>query len=183
MKNGRIIISIGTGAVIAGLVLVSIISFLYRANFVTGTVIAQDVKKLGQIFDKINKTCGISSFDNQQNIINFLNVATFAGSEVGAMNLAYPDKWEGPYVQDNLEVQGKEYMVVKTKTGYFVTPGNGVKLPNGAIIGEAIILNEHADIAAMMANRNKLLFQGRPLAARIFLQDSKPGSEVWGMNY
>jgi hypothetical protein len=183
MNKSRLIISIAMGAVIAGLLVVSVMNFVYRADFDTGAMMADDIKKLARIFDEINKTAGIVSFDHQQNVINFLTIGSFTGSEVGSMNLAYPAKWKGHYVKDNPEIQGKEYMVVRTKKGYFITPGNEVKLPNGAIIGQTLILDENADIQAMMADRNKLYFHGRVLAAPITIRGSNNGqfADAWRM--
>lgn len=170
MNNGRFIIGVATGIVVIALFVVSMVNFVYRADIETGTLIADDIKKLSVIFDRINSKCVILGFDEQQNIINFLTVEKFVGSEVGSMNLAYPDKWEGPYIGDNPTMQGKEYMIVRTKQGYFITPGNGVKLPNGAIIGQNIVLDENADIEGLMANRT-LYYRGRVLAARVTMQD------------
>ena len=167
MKNhNKTYSAIIIGAVLS-LLVVSFINFTYRAGNITGVVVAGDIKKLAVIFDRISKTCGISGFDHQQNMINFLNVGCFKGSEIGSMNLVYPKRWQGPYLKDNLAVQGKEYMIVKTNRGHFITPGNGVRLPNGAQVGKDIILNESANIPAMMNNQNKLMFKGRALAARV----------------
>lgn len=165
MKNQKLLLGFAVGTGFAVMLGMTIFSFMYRSKSVTGNVIADDVQKLAVIFEDIDKQCGIISFDYQQNPINFLNVATFTSSEVGPMNLSYADKWQGPYVDDNPAVQGKEYMVVRTRKGHFITPGNGVKLPNGMVIGTDIILNESADIQAMMRNPQKLLFKNRPLAA------------------
>ena len=62
-------------------------------------MIAQEVVQLRDIFHRIHKTCVIIDFDEQKNHINFLNVEKFTGSEVGPMNLAHPEKWEGPYLE------------------------------------------------------------------------------------
>ncbi len=167
MKNQRMFIGFGVGALAMAFTVIVLFSFMYRSKAVTGNVIADDVKRLATIFEDIHKQCRIMSFDYQQNPINFLNVKTFTGSEVGPMNLSYADKWQGPYMEDNPTVQGKEYMVVRTKKGYFITPGKDVKLPNGLEVGKDIILNEDADIEAMMRNPQKLLFKNRPLAARL----------------
>lgn len=177
MKISRLIIGIAAGVIIIALFIVSFMSFVYRADIGTGVTIADDVKKLSVIFDRINTKCVILGFDEQQNVINFLTIEKFVGSEVGSMNLAYPDKWEGPYVGNNLELQGKEYMIVKTKQGYFITPGNGVKLPNGAVIGKDLILDENADIEGLIAQR-KLSFRGRALAVRIDIPDFTMVGEV-----
>jgi S-adenosylmethionine hydrolase len=87
-------------------------------------------------------------------------------------------------VRDNPEMQGKEYIVVRTKKGYFITPGNGVKLPNGVIIGQNLILDENADIQEMMNNRNKLYFHGRALAAKIAIHGQNNGrfADAWRMD-
>lgn len=132
-----------------------------------GDIIAKDVSELASILERIDKECKILSFDYQKNRINFLNVKTFVGSEVGSLNLAYPNKWQGPYLDDNPTYQEKEYLVVKTKYGYFVTPGEGVKLPNGKVIGKDIILDENADIGAMAADDHQLRFDDKPLAVKL----------------
>ena len=142
----------------------------YQGSEIVGDIIDSDVKKLVVIFEQINNTCIISSFDYQKNPINFLNVERFTGSEVGPMNLVHPDKWEGPYVKDNLTVQSIEYQVVRTKFGYFITPGEGVVLPNGKIIGKDIILDESADILKMAGDENYLRYNNEPLAAQLSLK-------------
>lgn len=159
------------------IVAIGIIAFIWigffnvekRTQITTGALITQEVEKLRQIFEQINKDCTILDFDFQKNPINFLNVKTFSGSEVGPMNLVYPKKWRGPYVPDNPTMQDKEYQIVRTKMGYYITPGDGVKLPNGKIIGKDIILNEDADITVMMQDDNALRFEGRSLAAPLSL--------------
>ncbi len=168
MKRGRWVIGIATGVVIAGLCVVSFINFYYRSEYVTGTMISQEVKRLGGIFQAIHQRCKILGFDNQQNLINFLNVEKFVGSEVGPMNLKYPEKWDGPYLKDNPTIQTKEFMVVHTQQGYFVTPGNGVRLPSGKVIGKDIVFDESADIGQMIQDR-LLVFKKRALAQRLNL--------------
>ena len=98
-----------------------------------------------------------------------MNVTKFAGSEVGPMNLVHPDKWEGPYVKDNPTMFHIAYQVVSTKKGYFITPGDGVRLPNKKIVGKDIILDQKANIDAMMTDPEMLLYKDRPLAARLDL--------------
>lgn len=162
--NGRLV-KIGIGS---ALVIVLGFSLLYTwrtSTMLSGNTIADDVQKLAAVFAKINEHCGISSFDYQQNPINFLNTVQFVGSEVGPMNLAHPEKWKGPYLDDNPTVQGKEYMVVRTAKGHFITPGNGVKLPNGLVIGKDIVLDDQADIPALIRDQQGLLFNDKPLAA------------------
>ena len=179
IAKGRLLIMLSTGALIAGLLAVSFINFYYRSDVVLGKLIANDVLKLAEIFDKIDKSCRIQSFDKQQNTINFLNVKEFQGSEVGPMNLAYPDKWEGPYLPDNPDVQGKNYMVVRTEKGYYITPGNGVKLPNDLVIGKDIILNEKANMRQLVHVTQQLMFNRRPLAQPIAIGSPGVTSAIW----
>ncbi len=168
-QTAQAIISLAMGIIVCGLLTVSLVNFYYRAEMITGSVIADDVKKLALILQKINKECGIIGFALQQNPINFLNVISFTGSEVGSINLAHPEYWKGPYIEDNPEVQGIEYMIVSTKDGYFITPGNGVKLPNDKVIGTDIILDHNTNIGLMMYDKNLLYYNGKPLAAPLSL--------------
>lgn len=171
MKSRYLIVG-STSAIIIGLVFVSFFNFYYRASTFTANIITDDVKKLAMIFNAINRQCRILGFDHVQNPINFLNVEKFSGSEVGSMNLAYPEKWEGPYLYDNPTVQNKEYMVVSTESGYFITPGDGVKLPNDKVIGSDIIFDKKSDLIQMMYDKTQLYYRGNPLAARVMGQNN-----------
>lgn len=157
--------------VVCVLAIIAFMGIMYRSTTDLGGMIATDIVTLKAILEEIDKTCKIINFDYQQNWINFLHIKKdgFTGSEVGSVNLAYPEKWNGPYLQDNLEIQEIEYMVVRTKQGYFITPGQGVKLPNGKVIGKDIILDEGADIQAMMQDSQMLNYQGKSLAAPLMI--------------
>ena len=135
-------------------------------------LISRDISTLASIIERIDKDCKILSFDYQKNKINFLTVKTFVSSEVGPLNLAYQDKWKGPYLDDNPSYQGKNYILVKTKQGYFVTPAEDVTLPNGNIIGKDIMLDENADIDEMIKNEKQLRFNNKPLAVKLKLSTS-----------
>lgn len=165
-------ISLGVGLLFALLLITTVIGYLREKPTHTASMMAQDIAQLKEIFERIEKTCGILSFDYQANPINFLTIKKdgFIGSEVGSMNLAYPDKWQGPYLLDNPTMQGKEYEIVSTSKGYFIVPGRGVELPNGKIVGVDIMLDEHADVVAMMHDKEKLMFDGKPLAAALITE-------------
>lgn len=158
---------IPTLTIVLFVVLVGIALFrlFYQVRTISDEMISREVVQLVDIFKRIDKKCRIISFDYQKNHINFLNVKSFVGSEVGPMNLVYPENWEGPYLEDNPIIQGKEYQIVNTKKGYFITPGDGVVLNNRKVVGKDIILDENADIPAMMLDENALNFKGKALAA------------------
>lgn len=182
MKGKNLVISLTMGAIVAALFAITAVNFVYRSEMATGTQLLNDLEKLKGIFSSINAQCKILSFDAQQNPINFLNVGSFKGSEVGSMNLAYPEKWQGPYVEDNLTIQDKEYMIVKTDAGHFITPGNGVSLPNGKRIGTDIIVDKQANIQGLIDGK-QLSYQGKPLAVSIEVGDSLHVAypEAWQM--
>lgn len=165
-SNYSILTVVGLGVFVL-FVVFSFFDLRYLSKTESSEMMVQDIAQLTQIFHQIHATCGIISFDYQKNPINFLNVKDFTGSEVGPMNLVHPDKWQGPYLQDNPTMQGKEYQIVETKKGYFITPGDGVKLPNGKVIGKDIPLNKNDDIFALMRNPKALLYNDMEFAAHL----------------
>ena len=149
------------------LAILTIVNLRVTSKDYLADLIVRDIRKLKTILELVNQDCKILSFDYQKNRINFLNVKSFVGSEVGSINLVYADKWRGPYLDDNPTFQDKEYLVVRTKKGFFITPGEGVILPNGKVIGTDIVLSEDADIAAMMNDDQQLRFNKKPLAGSL----------------
>lgn len=147
-------------------------NYFYRSKQYAVSLIADDIALLQRVFKRIDDTCRIIDFDYQKNPINFLNVGSFEGSEVGPMNLTYPTQWKGPYVDDNPTMQSIEYQVVHTKDGYFIVPGQGVRLPSGKIVGTDIMFDKDADIPAMMRDENALKHNDRVLAAPLPLKTS-----------
>lgn len=139
-----------------GLFALSVVQLFRHTRQVADYAIVQDMQRLGQIFDQINVDCGVVGFEHERSYVDFLNVEKFAGSEVGAMNLLYPDKWQGPYVHDNPTVHEQQYVVVGHNTGYYLVPGDGVKLSTGKVVGVDIILDAHADLPAMLAQGGDL---------------------------
>lgn len=147
---------------VAGAFYFSSRDMVYRWYQATGFDIVRDLVQLDDIFKRIHETCNIISIDGSKSSINFLTVEKFVGSEVGPLNFAYPQKWQGPYVQDNPTTQGKEYQIVRGKDGIFIMPGDGVKLPSGKVIGTDIVIDNATDITALIAT--DLQFDGAPLA-------------------
>lgn len=139
-----------------------------------GEIIERDVNKIANAIMQVEKDCKIYSVESQKNSINFLNVKSFAGSKVGPINLKHPERWQGPYMELNPSMQSKEYLLVRTKKGYFVTPGDGVKLPNGRVIGVDIKVDENSDIEAMMKNDQQLAFKSKALAAPLAIKKRGP---------
>lgn len=162
-------ISVILGFIFGGFVVMSIYNAWYQFEKDTGVIMVDDIQRLSDIFHEINVTAGILSFDRTKNVIDFLNIKKggFVGSEVGALNLRHPERWSGPYLEKNPTIQNQEYVVLVTKKGHFIVPADGVKLPNGKVIGKDIILDENSDVQQLMRDPNGLQFEGRSLAAPI----------------
>lgn len=171
-------------ATLLALALGGVLAFgIYRSYYTVTTardeLIVEHIKSLANIFNAIEQIIGIIGFEHDKNYIDFLNVKSFVGSEVGSMNLRNPEKWQGPYLNDNPTFQEKLYMVVKTDKGYFIVPGDGVELSNGKIIGKDIIISSNTDIEALMRDQKGLSYKGNPLAAKITIANQNQLTEAF----
>ena len=141
---------------------------LYRTSTRSSDVIiTEQVQKLKTIFDQIHKDCGIIDFEHEKNHIDFLTVKSFVGSEVGPMNLLYPRQWKGPYVQDNPTIQEEMYVILHNKSGYYIVPGDGVKLLNGKVVGTDVVLDYQTDMKQAMLQEDALKSESGVLAVKI----------------
>jgi hypothetical protein len=140
-------------------------------------IMVHDVAHLAALFNQINTDAGILSFDQQYNSVNFLTIKKngFVGTEVGPMKLAHADKWAGPYALQTIRMQKIPYAIVQNKNGYFVTPGKGVTLHNGKIIGQDIKLDFDEDLEALSLCENILCHHGAPLVAKIHVWQNALG--------
>lgn len=134
--------------------------------------IHQDITELKYILEKIQADCYIYNFEHEKNCIDFLNVIKFSGKTVGSMELGFPQHWQGPYLKTNPRIQNKLYVVLKNKQGYFIVPGDGVRLTNGKVIGKDLILDRNSDMYKLMQDLDGLKSEAGVLAAEI-----KIGSE------
>lgn len=146
---------------------VSVYKLYQNSSQSTDVVIATQVQKLQTIFNQIHKDCGIVDFEHEQNYIDFLTVESFVGSEIGSVNLLYPKQWKGPYVQDNPTAQEQQYIILDNESGYFIVPGDGVTLANGAVVGEDFILDYETDMEEAMTREDQLKSSSGILAAKL----------------
>lgn len=176
MKNLKTTSSytLGIGTCLLVLFVITFIAYWHQTRLFPAQVMANDIAQLAKIFEIINERCGIIDFQKDHNDIDFLNVITFEGSEVGSMNLKFPEKWEGPYLKTNLTIQEKYYQVAKTKHGYFVLPGDGVIVMNEKIMGKDIIIDKNTDITDLIKNKALVDPSGRPLALPITTLNTPP---------
>jgi hypothetical protein len=156
-----------SSALLTGLFFITWYQFTKEARIIINQVIADDVIRLKAIFDRIDTECGIQNFDHERNYIDFLTVKSFVSSEIGALNLITPEKWQGPYVQDNPTIQSKKYEIVLTKNGYYIVPGTGVQLSNGKVMGKDIIITPATNIDEFVNEEHGLYYKGKALVAPV----------------
>lgn len=145
-------VTIVDSLILLSLLVLTFVMMFYTMRENTAHIIADDVVHLGHIFERIDSTAGIVGFDKQKNPVDFLTLTKneLYDAHAGSMKLAYPDKWQGPYLDQNPKIQNRFYQVIKTNRGYYIVPGDGVKLPNGLVIGKDIRIDLSSNIACMV---------------------------------
>ncbi len=131
------------------------------------SVIESDLDQIEKKLAEIDKDCNILNLTSDRAYVDFLNVEKFAGSTVGCLNLAYPKKWRGPYMQHNPTLQGVFYELVKTGSGVYLIPGHGVKLPNGVVLGKQCEVTQVSPIAQFLQPGGPLNYKGKLLARKL----------------
>ena len=74
---------------------------------------------------------------------------------------------EGPYVQDNPTIQEEMYVILHNKSGYYIVPGDGVKLLNGKVVGTDVVLDYQTDMKQAMLQEDALKSESGVLAVKI----------------
>lgn len=165
--TGRTIMIGATSMLLLVLFGVALIRLVWQVQVISDELIVHDVMQLAKIFKHIDQDCKIIGFEHERNYIDFLTVKDFVGSEIGAMNVAYPRQWKGAYLNDNPTIQEKLYEIVKTKSGYFIVPGNGVVLNSGKVIGKDIIFSVDTDMKELLKQEASLQHEGKFLIAPV----------------
>ena len=157
------LVSIGLIAILISLVITN--TFWYMGTDSVQKIMA-DLDTLASVFQKIHQDCSILSVERGKVPINFLNIkkAGFVGNKIGPLTLAHPEKWNGPYLMRTPQVQGKNYQIVWTLDGYYIVPGDGVKLPNKKIMGVDIVINASTHMKKLVQSTGSLQYRGKALA-------------------
>ncbi|MCK4265322.1 hypothetical protein KAW80_03120 [Candidatus Babeliales bacterium] len=141
--------------------------FVFHRPLMKSNFLISDIDKIVKILERIDKECNILSISGERHPVNFFTVKEFAGSEIGPLNLAHPDQWRGPYLDNNPAAGGKFYEIVRAKDGYYIVPGYGVQLPNGLIIGKDFKIDREVNVKEMLQNDGKLNYQKMIFAKRL----------------
>ncbi len=130
-------------------------------------VMHDDVQRLSGILKKIDDACDILSIRKTGAQIDFLNVSSFAGSEVGPLNLAHPKKWQGPYMDDIITYKGVPYEIATVNNNYYIIPGNGATLPTKVTLGKDLIIDSSTNIDDLIAPGGALNYKDHALGTRL----------------
>src|SRR3990167_4220349 len=117
-----------SGALLTILCVISVAQMVYQVRYDTDCMVVSDIGVLVSTLKNIDKVCSIAGFDQDVVTLDFLNVKSFSGVQVGGMRMIYPDQWQGPYVKEIPRLQGIYYQIVHAKEGYFIVPGRGVRI-------------------------------------------------------
>lgn len=166
-KKIRKYFAIFSATLLASLFVIFLVKTSKEGPAQLATIIQNDIEQIEKILTNIDTTCNILSFNYDSLRIDFFTVEKFVGSTIGCLNLAYPGKWEGPYMRRNPTLQGKFYEVIRAKDGFFIAPGLGVKLPNGQIVGKDFIITPKTSMTELLADDGPLSYKGQKLARKI----------------
>ncbi len=159
--------SIFSASLLSILVLFVFFKMYYTKPYFITSVMQNDMLHLEKILHKIDTTCDILSLQDTSASIDFLTIKSFTGSMVGGVDLAHPKNWNGPYLEQNPTIQGKFYELARAKDGFFVIPGKGVMLPNGAVMGKDIIISPRTAVEKLTQTGGYLNYKGIKLAVKI----------------
>ncbi len=165
-RYARRYFTIFSASLLSIIVLFVFFKMYYTKPYFVASVMQSDMLHLEKILHDIDDTCEVLSLQDVSAPIDFLTVESFAGSMVGGVDLAHPKNWDGPYLEQNPIAQGKFYELAKAKDGYFIIPGKGVMLPNGAVMGKDIIISPKTSVEKLTQIGGFLNYKGIKLAIK-----------------
>lgn len=165
-RYARKYFTIFSATLLSVIVLFVFFKMYYTKPYFVGSLMHADILQVEKILHDIDTKCEILAIQSNSQPINFLTIRSFAGSMVGGINLAHPQAWQGPYLEQNPTYQGKFYDIVKAKDGYFIVPGTGVMLPNGAVMGRDVIISTKTSVEELIKPGGYLYYKGIKLAIK-----------------
>lgn len=167
-----------SGAILGTLLLLFAHQIITERPFLYTALIQSDLERISKSLNFIDEQCAISDIKYDRLAITFLSSAKEAMAERAGLVLEHPEKWDGPYSIDNPTVQARPYELLRAADGYYLVPGNGVKLPNGKIMGQDIIITAQTMVDDMLKDNGDLNYEGYMLARPLLLGVSEENQPV-----
>lgn len=161
----RVLQYIGT-ATLLGLITLCTLHFVMRAPQWQISAVQTDLHRIGAAIRQLDTDCYITDMRVGLHPVSILTRHTLNEGPL-YLNLQHPKKWKGPYLHRIPTLQDKPYQLLKTNTGLFVVPGEGVKLPSGLVIGEDIEWRADTDVNALAASGGSLFYKSGPIAYEV----------------
>ena len=146
------------------LVIFGIYGIVHKNPDVMAAKMCKDLEQLVVVLQKVDKDCSIVSIDSGSGVIDFLTIEKLLGVDAGCLMIAYPEKWAGPYLKKDLMYQGAYYEIVQTNHGFYIVPGNGVRLPNGFVMGQDLEINSKIEIEPLLKPGARLCYKNNRFA-------------------
>jgi hypothetical protein len=159
--------SVFSGVLLLSLLIIFLMRVFSDRSQVLVNVIRDDLDRIESTLEAIDHDCNILDILSSAAQLDFSTVEKFVGSTIGGLNLAHPENWKGPYMDQNPTIQQRFYQIVQAKDGYFVVPGQGVRLPNHLVMGQELKINLHVLVGPMLAKGGRLNYKGQPLGLRV----------------
>jgi hypothetical protein len=167
-----------SSTLLAFLLLIFFLKIYQDTSSVRVSVMREDLEVLQQILNRIDKECNILNVRSKGADLDFFTVEKFTGSNVGCLNLAYPKNWRGPYLQQDPTMDGRFYEILRARDGYFIVPGQGVRLPNGLVMGKDVMLSDQVRLEDLLKSGGVLNYNGQALGMKLNFKigdwDSRP---------
>lgn len=130
----------------------------------TSYSIHEELDTMLETLTTIDANCSVISVRDDKNLLNFLTVKQFLGTEVGCFQLANPSHWKGPYAPEALK---QNYELVRAADGFYITPATHSILPNRRVMGIDVSITPQTDMKPLLSQGGALLFEGKPLARKV----------------
>ncbi len=101
--------------------------------------IHSDMEQINKLLITIDKKCSLVDTLHNPQEITFFNRKDI--DEKSGLIVRYPERWSGPYSEQDFSYGGKPYSLLKKSSYMLIIPSCGTTLPSGAVIGNDISID------------------------------------------
>jgi len=149
-------------------------------------LVRRDMQRIVRALYQVDRYCHIETVTPGLHPLNFLTLPRPTERDFCGIELEFPKQWTGPYFSEVPVLDNTPYQLLKTEKGLFLVPGNGVRLPNGNVIGIDIVWHYTTEVAALAQQGGALWYDGIPLARHIpyghYIKPRNPEEKIRRLN-